>query len=168
MLLEVDEVLGGAPPTLEHLAQLPWTTACIEEAMRFYPPVPILPRLAIRDDVVGGHHVRRGTTVLVPVHQIHHDPRFWDEPELFDPSRFLPDAGAGRPRSAYLPFGGGRRLCIGRSFALMEMVLLMASLSWRFVFDLAPDHPVDPEATLTLRPRHGLKMVARRRVEVAA
>ena len=168
VLVEIDEVLGGAPPVLVHLPRLPWTTACVEEAMRLYPPVPILPRFAIRDDVVGGHHVRRGTTVLLPVHQIHHDPRFWDNPELFDPSRFLPHAGGDRPRSTYLPFGGGRRLCIGRSFALMEMVLLTASLSRRFVFDLAPGHPVDPEATLTLRPRHGLKMIARRRVEVAA
>lgn len=135
--------------------------------MRFYPPVPILPRYTIRDDVVGGHHVRRGTTVLLPVHQIHHDPRFWDEPDLFDPARFLTGTSADRPRSAYLPFGGGRRLCIGRSFALMEMVLLTASLSRRFVFDLAPGHPIEPEATLTLRPRHGLKMVARRRVRIA-
>jgi len=102
------------------------------------------------------------------VHQIHHDPRFWDHPETFDPSRFLPQASGDRPRSAYLPFGGGRRLCIGRSFALMEMVLLTASLSRRFIFDLATGHPVDPEATLTLRPRHGLKMVAHRRAEVTA
>jgi cytochrome P450 len=168
MHVEVDDVLGGAPPTIECLARLPWTTACVEEAMRMYPPVPILPRLAIRDDVVSGHHVRRGTTVLLPVHQIHHDPRFWDNPETFDPSRFLPHAGGDRPRSAYLPFGGGRRLCIGRSFALIEMVLLTASLSQRFIFDLSPGHPVDPEATLTLRPRHGLKMIAYLRAEVTA
>ncbi|MEA2123242.1 MAG: hypothetical protein QOI80_24, partial [Solirubrobacteraceae bacterium] len=171
MLAEVDAALGGRTPTVADLTDLPWTTACFQEAMRHMPPAWAIPRTAIADDVIDGHRIPKGATVIIPVHAIHHDPRFWPEPEVFDPSRFLPENVRGRHRSAYLPFGGGRRICIGTSFALMETTLIAAMLSQRFVFDLVPGHPVEPEATLTLRPRYGVKMIARRRpapVEVAA
>ena len=160
---EVDTVLGGRTPTAEDLTDLPWTTAVFLEAMRYFSPAWAIPRVAIRDDDIGGHIVRKGTTVLIPTHRIHHDPRWWPDPEEFDPSRFLPGAGKGRARSAYLPFGGGKRGCIGQGFATMESVLITAMLSQHYRFDLVPGHPVDPEATLTLRPRYGLKMVAHRR-----
>ncbi|MFI1916996.1 cytochrome P450 [Nocardia sp. NPDC020380] len=163
LLTEVDTVLAGRPPTVADLPRLPWTAACFQEAMRYYSPAWVIPRVAVEDDVVGGHHIRRGTTVIMPTHHIHHDARWWPDPEEFDPARFLPGAGRDRPRSAYLPFGGGKRMCIGSSFALMEAVLITAMFSQRYVFDLVPGHPVEPEATLTLRPRHGLRMIARRR-----
>ena len=163
LLAEIDDVLGGRRPTAADLTRLPWTTACVQESQRFYSAVWMIARDAIEDDVIDGHHIRRGTTVLVPVHHIHHDERWWPDPELFDPSRFLGDAGKDRPRSAYLPFGGGRRICIGQSFALMEMVLMAAIMSQRFTFDVCPDHPVELEATLTLRPKHGLAVIAHRR-----
>jgi cytochrome P450 len=162
MMEEVDAVLGDRRPTAEDLPNLPWTTACVQESMRYFSPAWMIPRIAIKDDNIAGHRIRRGTTVLIPVHLIHHDARWWPDPEEFDPSRFL-TGDSDRPRSAYLPFGGGRRICIGSSFALMETTLIAAVLCRRFVFDLVPGHPVDPEATLTLRPRHGIKMVARRR-----
>lgn len=165
MLEEVDTVLGERRPTVEDLAALPWTTACFEEAMRFYPPAWVIPRVAIRDDVVDGHRVPRGSTVIIPIHRIHHDERFWPDPESYDPSRFMPGAGKGRHRSAYLPFGGGRRICIGTSFALLETTLITAMMSRDFVYDLVPGHPVEPEATLTLRPRRGVRMIARRRAD---
>jgi len=166
MLAEVDDVLGTHPPrrpTIEDLASLPWTTACFQEAMRFYPPAWIIPRVAIADDEIDGHRIPKGATVIIPIYAIHHDARFWPDPEAFDPSRFMGDAAKSRHRSAYLPFGGGRRICIGTSFALMETTLVTAMMSQRFVFDLVPGHPVEPEATLTLRPRNGVKMIARRR-----
>ena len=166
MFDEVDTVLDGRTPTAEDLPSLPWTTAVFLEAMRFFSPAWAIPRVAIRDDMVGTHRISKGTTVIIPVHLIHHDPRWWPNPEEFDPSRFLPGAGKGRPRSAYLPFGGGKRSCIGQGFATMESVLITAMLSQRFVFDLVPGHPVEPEATLTLRPRHGLKMIAHHRGSV--
>ena len=131
--------------------------------MRFYPPAWTIPRTAIADDEIDGHRIPKGSTVIIPIHTIHHDERFWPEPEVYDPSRFLGDAPKARHRSAYLPFGGGRRVCIGTSFALMEATLMTAMMSQRFVYDLVPGHPVEPEATLTLRPRHGLRMIARRR-----
>ena len=163
MLEEVDRVVGDRRPTVEDLPSLPWTTACVQEAMRVYPPAWSIPRTAVRDDVIDGHRIPRGATAIIPVYSIHHDPRWWPDPEAFDPSRFLPENARGRHRSAYLPFGGGRRICIGTSFALMETTLITALLSRRFVFDVKPGHPVEPEATLTLRPRYGMKMIARRR-----
>jgi cytochrome P450 len=168
MLAEVDEVVGGRTPTVEDVGRLPWTTACFQEAMRFYPPAWSIPRTAVADDVIDGHRIPKGSTVIIPVHTIHHDERFWPDPETYDPSRFLRDNVGARHRSAYLPFGGGRRVCIGTSFALIEAALVTAMLSQRFVFDLVPGHPVEPEATLTLRPRHGVKMIARRRAALEA
>jgi cytochrome P450 len=167
LLDEVDSVLQGRKPTADDLPNLPWTTAVFLEAMRYFSPAWAIPRVAVRDDMIGTHRVRKGTTVIIPVHLVHHDPRWWPNPEEFDPSRFLPGAGKDRPRSAYLPFGGGKRGCIGQGFATMESVLITAMLSQKYVFDLVPGHPVEPEATLTLRPRHGLKMIARRRDTVS-
>ncbi len=167
MLKEVDDVLQGRRPSVDDLPQLPWTAACFLEAMRFFSPAWAIPRVAIEDDIIDGHHIRKGTTIVIPAHHIHHDERWWPNPDEYDPSRFLPGAGKGRARSAYLPFGGGKRICIGSSFATMESVLITAILSQKFVFDLVPGHPVAPEATLTLRPRYGLKMIARRRTIAA-
>lgn len=170
MLKEVDAVLEGRTPGVEDLPSLPFTTACVQESMRYYSPAWILPRVAIEDDEINGHRIRKGTTVLIPTHLVHHDERWWDRPEEFDPTRFLGDAPKQRPRSSYLPFAGGRRICIGTSFALMEATLITAMLSQRFVLDLVPGHPVVPETAMTLRPRYGLKMIARHRdtAEVAA
>jgi cytochrome P450 len=161
MLAEVDDALGGRRPSAEDLSRLPWTTACVQESQRYFSAVWMMGREAIEDDIIDGHHIREGTTVLIPIHQIHHDERWWPDPETFDPNRFLGDHD--RPRSAYLPFGGGRRICIGQSFALMEMVLMAAIMSQRFTFDVAPDFPVELEATLTLRPKHGLHVIAHER-----
>jgi len=167
MLAEVDDVLGDRRPTADDLSRLPWTTACLQESQRCFSAVWIIARAAIEDDVIDRHHIRPGTTVLIPIHHIHHDERWWPDPETFDPNRFIGDAVKDRPRSAYLPFGGGRRICIGQSFALMEMVLMAAVMSQRFTFDVCPDHAVELEATLTLRPKHGLHVVAHRREEPA-
>jgi cytochrome P450 len=163
MLAEVDAVLGGRRPTADDLPALRWTSACVQEAMRLFPPAWLIPRTAVEDDLIDGHRIPRGASILIPIHAIHHDQRWWPEPEVFDPARFLVENARGRPRCAYLPFGGGRRICIGSSFALMETTLVTAIMSQRFVYELAPGHPVEPEATLTLRPRRGLKMVALRR-----
>jgi len=163
MLAEIDEALGTRRAGADDLGRLPWTTACLQESQRYFSAVWTIGRRAIEDDVIGGHHIRRGSTVLIPIHHIHHDPRWWPDPERFDPTRFLDTSAKDRPRSAYLPFGGGRRICIGQSFALMEMVLMAAIMSQRFTFDLAPDHQVELEATLTLRPKHGVHLIGSRR-----
>jgi cytochrome P450 len=162
MLAEIDDAVGRRRPTADDLNKLPWTTACLQESQRYFSAVWTIARRAIEHDVIGGHHIRRGTTVLIPIHHIHHDPRWWPDPETFEPGRFCPP-DKDRPRSAYLPFGGGRRICIGQSFALMEMVLIAAIMSQRFTFDLAPGYPVELEATLTLRPKNGVHVIGKQR-----
>jgi cytochrome P450 len=168
MLEEVDGVLGRRRPTVADIPRLRWTTACFQEAMRLFPPAWIIGRTAVAQDAIDGHAIPRGASVLIPIHAIHHDERFWPEPNRFDPTRFLGENARSHHRCAYLPFGGGRRICIGMSFALMEGTLVTAIMSQRFVYDVAPGTPIEPEATLTLRPRHGLPMTARRRPESTA
>lgn len=160
---EVDEVLGGRAPVADDAAKLPWTAACFSEAMRLYPPAWIVERDAIGPDEVGGFAIPRWTTVIISPYVVHRNPAIWPDPERFDPTRFLPGNAAGRPRSAYLPFGAGRRMCVGAGFAMMEGTLLAAMIARRFTFDLAPGATVIPEPTATLRPRDGLPMILRRR-----
>lgn len=162
MLDEVDTVLGGRPPTPDALGSLPWTTACFQEAMRLYPPAWVLEREAVTDDLLGGYRIPRGSTVIFPVWSIHRDPRSWDAPDRFDPERFLP----GRPpppRGTYLPFGAGRRVCVGAAFAQMEAVVIAAMTSQRHRLEPVPSAEIVPEPTVTLRPRDGLPMRVQRR-----
>ncbi len=167
MLEEVDEVLGGRRATFADAERLPWTQACFMEAMRMFPPAWIIPRQCVREDTIAGHRIPKGATILIPIHSLHHDPRFWPEPEMFDPTRFLPENAKQHHRSAYLPFGAGRRVCAGKSFAVIEGTLVTAMMSQRFTYELVPGYPIEPEATLTLRPRHGLPMTVHRRLSAS-
>jgi cytochrome P450 len=165
---EVDEVLQGGTPTPEDVDRLPYTMAVFQEAMRLYPPVPAVSRVALEDDVVGGVRVPKGSGVLVFPYVIHRDPHLWPNPEGFDPRRFLsPELGGtmtpDRPKQAFMPFGAGRRICVGNGFALMEGVLLAAMISQRFELDLQSGVRITPEIAITLRPEGGLPMVLRRR-----
>jgi cytochrome P450 len=101
--------------------------------------------------------------VIIPINRLHRDPRFWEQPDVFDPTRFLAENARRIHRCAYLPFGAGRRVCAGKSFAVIEGTIVTAIMSRSFTYELVPGHPVAPEATLTLRPRYGLPMIARRR-----
>jgi cytochrome P450 len=163
LLAEVDDVLGGRLPTAEDADRLKWTAACFQEALRLRSPVWMLEREAIGEDHIDGHRIPAGATILVPVHLVHHDPRLWPDPERFDPSRFLPDQVHEHPRGAYMPFGAGRRVCIGAGFSILEATLITAMIAQRFTLDLAPGARVVPETTITLRPRHGLPMTIQRR-----
>ena len=136
--------------------------------MRLYPPVWGLERIAVEDDVVGGVRVPKGTLVGVIPWCIHRDPRWWPDPERFDPDRFLPEAAEARPRYAYLPFGAGPRVCIGNSFAMMEAQLALAMIAREHRLERAPWHRVVLDPSVTLRPRGGLPMVRRRRGPVGA
>ncbi len=159
---EVDEVLGGRTPTPEDVDRLPYTMAVLQESMRLYPPVPAVSRVALEDDEVGGTRIRKGSGVLVLPYVIHRDPELWPNPEGFDPRRFI-DPPADRPRQAFMPFGAGRRICVGSGFALMEGVLLMAMIAQRFELDLQSGVRVTPEIAITLRPEGSLPMTLRRR-----
>jgi cytochrome P450 len=162
MLAEVDEVLGERRPSFEDVDRLQWTTACFLEAMRVFPPAWIIPRQCVEEDEIAGHRIPKGSSILIPIHALHHDERFWPAPEVFDPTRFLPE-NAHHHRCSYLPFGAGRRVCAGKAFAVIEGTIVTAMMSQRFTYELVPGYPVVPEATLTLRPRFGLPMIARRR-----
>ncbi len=164
MLAEVDRVLGGRRPTFADVERLQWTQACFLEAMRIFPPAWIIPRECVAEDEIAGHRIPKGASILIPIHALHHDERFWPQPEVFDPTRFLPENARRHHRCSYLPFGAGRRVCAGKSFAMIEGTVATALMSQRFTFELVPGYPVVPEATLTLRPRYGLPMIARRRV----
>src|SRR5205807_8073920 len=124
MLAEVDEVLQGRMPLVSDVRALEWTAACFQEAMRLLPPVWMIPRLAIAPDEIDGHRIPRGSTILIPIHAIHHDRRWWPDPEAFDPTRFLPENAKRHHCCAYLPFGAGRRVCIGESFELMDATVI--------------------------------------------
>ena len=160
---EARETLGERAPTVEDLPRLAFTKRVLEEAMRLYPPAWSIERLAAEDDLVHGIRVPKGTVVGIMPWCIHRDPRFWPDPQRFDPDRFLPEAVAARPRYAYLPFGAGPRVCIGNGFAMMETQLLLAMIARRFHFERAPWHRVELDPSVTLRPKDGLRMVRRTR-----
>jgi cytochrome P450 len=158
---EIAQVLGGCLPTAEDVPALKYTKMVFSEAMRLYPPAWIMGRMAVADDEVGGYCIPAGSSVLVSQWCMHRHPAFWPQPERFDPERFNPDDPAvkERPRYAYFPFGGGPRLCIGEPFAWMEGVLVVATLVQRFRFNLAAQAQVEPQPSVTLRPRHGVSMI---------
>jgi cytochrome P450 len=148
-------VLAGRPPTVEDLPRLPFSLAVLKEAMRLYPPAYIVGRAAEREVEIGGARIARGGPVMINIYGMHHRADYFPEPERFLPGRFLREETI--PRGAYLPFGGGARVCIGNHFALMEGQLILAHLAQRvrFTYD---GPPVEPEPLVTLRPRGGLPM----------
>jgi cytochrome P450 len=156
---ELHAVLGGRAPDAEDLSKLTYTRMVIEESMRLYPPVHTIGREALADDVLAGRQVPAGSTVLIAPWVLHRHRGLWHNPERFDPERFSPEQTAARARFSYLPFGGGRRICIGAAFALAEATLLLATIAQGYRLRLAAGHPVEPQGLITLRARHGLKMV---------
>lgn len=164
---EARAVCGDREPTFADVPKLTYTKRVVEESMRLYPPVWAIERIAREDNVVGDIKVPKGTLVGVVPWCVHRDPRNWPDPERFDPDRFLPEAVEARHRYAYLPFGAGPRVCIGNSFAMMEAQLLLAMIAREFHMERAPWRRVQPEPSVTLRPKQGLTMVRRNRARPA-
>jgi cytochrome P450 len=160
---ELEQVLGGRAPRFEDLARLRYTRMVLEESMRLYPPAHTMSREALAEDEVEGHRVAKGSVVSIVPWVIHRHRLLWDRPDLFDPERFAPERAAERPRFAYIPFGGGPRICIGAGFAMTEALIILAMLGQRYRLRLAPDAAVEPVGLITLRPRHGLPMRLERR-----
>ncbi len=161
---ELDAVLGGRIPTAEDLPNLPYTRMIIEEAMRVYPPAPAISmREAKAEDELCGYKVTPGLQIMVSPWILHRHRRFWDEPERFDPTRFSKEASDKRPRFAYMPFGGGPRICIGASLAMTEATLILAVLAQRFRVRLKPGQEITLQARITLRPKNGLLTILERR-----
>jgi cytochrome P450 len=161
---ELDAVLeGGRPPTIEDVPALRYTEMVVAETMRLYPPAWAVGRLAIEDHEVGGYLIPRGSLVLVSQFVMHRDPRFYPDPECFDPARWTPEAKQTRPPFAYFPFGGGVRRCIGEGFAWTEAALLLATLARRWRLSLAPGQRVEMQPRITLRPKGGVPMTLAKR-----
>jgi cytochrome P450 len=156
---ELDSVLGGRTPTHEDLDRLTYTRMVVEESMRLYPPVHTMAREAIADDTLVNRHIPKGSAVMIAPWLLHRHAKLWDNPGRFDPERFSPKASATRPRFSYLPFGGGKRICIGAAFALTEATVLLATLAQRYSLRVVPGHKVEPQGLITLRARHGMKML---------
>ncbi len=155
---ELDRVLGDRPPTCDDVATLPYTCALFEEAMRLYPPVPLLSRQARAGDEIRGKAIHPDSIIPVIPWLLHRHGLFWDRPDSFIPERFLPNVP--RPdKFVYLPFSVGRRVCLGMRFGLTEGILCLATLAQRFRARVAPGHKVEIECRLTLRPLGGLPMV---------
>ena len=160
---EIDSVLSGRRPEYQDIAKLRLTWQAIQEAMRLYPPVHIIPRAAIGPDRLGDCDVPKGATIVISPWLTHRNPKLWDDPSRFIPDRFSQENSAARPRYAYLPFGAGQHICAGAHFAMLETVLIVASViqSWRL--DMPEGAKVEPVALVSLRPRDGMTMRFHRR-----
>lgn len=159
VLAEIDSVLGDACPTAADIERMPYTWAVLQEAMRIYPPIWLMSRRAKADDTIGGYRIPAGTLVVFSPFLVHRRPDLWPDPEAFRPQRFLGCSAAMDAREfSYLPFSGGPRHCVGKHFAALEMRLVLPMILRRFSLRLRENHPVEPQALVTLRPRYGLPM----------
>lgn len=161
---ELEDVLAGRLPGIPDLPRLRYTDMVLSEVLRMYPPAWILPRVAIEDDVLAtGTTVPTGQEVVVSPWTTQRDPRFYPNPDRFDPGRFSSENRETRPAYAYFPFGGGNRRCIGEPFAKMEMALVVATVLPRLKMTLVPGQRIEPEPRVTLRPRFGIRMTVSKR-----
>lgn len=149
---EVDQHLQDQSPELEDLRHMPLLHQVIQEAMRLYPPAWITDRMAREDDIYQGITIPKGTLLVTFFYGAHHHPDHWENPYTFRPERFTPERKKGRHPAAYLPFGAGPRLCIGNSFAMLEMQLVLAKMIQRYRIRAASMAPVRKRALVTLQP----------------
>jgi cytochrome P450 len=156
---ELDRVLGDRSPTFDDVPHLPYTEMVLSEAMRLYPPAWAIGRLAIQEYPIGDYVIPKGSLVLLSQYVTHRDPRFFPNPERFDPMRWTPEAKASRPQYAYFPFGGGPRRCIGEGFAWMEGILVIDALARQWRMRLAPGAKIAIQPVITLRPKSGVQMI---------
>lgn len=160
---EIDRVLGGQSPGFEDYPALQYTEMVFAESMRLYPPAWIIGRRALSDYRIGDYVAPARSILLMSQYIVHRNPNYFPDPLRFDPERWAPAEKEKRPQFSYFPFGGGPRLCIGEQFAWMEGVLILAAVAQHWKMSLAPGHPVVLEPTVTLRPRHGMRMTIVRR-----
>jgi len=158
VIAEIDEVTGGEAVRPEHVSRLAYTRQVFSEAMRLYPPAPIITRTAVQPFPLSGLMVPEGAVIIVPIHAVHHHASIWENPERFDPERFAPDQAKARHRYAYMPFGAGPRICIGSAFATMEAVAILAVLLRAVRLRSLSGEMPKPRMKVTLRPRQEPQM----------
>jgi cytochrome P450 len=159
MRRELAQVLGGRNPRFDDLPLLPYTEMVLSEALRLYPPAWAIGRMVVRPYRLSDYELPPKSICIVSPFVMHRNPRFYPDPQRFDPERFTPEARQSRPKFAYFPFGGGPRVCIGERFALIEGVLVLATIAQQWRMRLVPGQVVEPHPQITLRTRHGVKMV---------
>ena len=155
---EIQQALNGRLPRMDDIPQLALTARIFAEALRIYPPLWAAGRRAMEDCQIGEHTVRAGSVVILSPYVTHHDPRWFPEPERFDPERWTAEAKAARPRFSYFPFSAGSRACLGEAFAGVEGVLCLATLAQKWRLRLVPGHSIALQPQLTLRARNGIRM----------
>jgi cytochrome P450 len=157
---EVDSILdnGNAIPSVQDIPRLQYTESIFRESLRLFPPIWSIRRNVKTDFRLGEYTIRTGSSIIMSPYVMHHDLRYYKEPERFNPDRWTKEFKNGLPRFSYFPFGGGARSCIGESFAWMEGVLVIAYLAQKWVMRLIPDQIVKLDAGSVLRPKYGIKM----------
>ena len=155
---EVNAVLGDQPISPERIDALEITERVLKEAMRLYPPVPVMARRPLHDITLGGHLIPAGTQVVIPMYCVHRHRALWSDPDEFRPDRFLPDNARHMPRTQYMPFGAGARTCIGMSFAMIEAKVLLATFLRAARFSCDDGHRPIPVSRITLRPKGGMPL----------
>jgi cytochrome P450 len=155
---EVDGVLGQGAPGFADLPQLVFSRNVLQEALRLYSPTYWLPRTALEDDEIDGYRIPAGRMVAIFSHLIHHNPEVWEAPHTFDPDRFTPERSRDRHKLAWIPFGAGQRVCMGREFAMMEGLFIFARVTQRYRVEALPGQVACAEAQLTLHPKGGVRV----------
>lgn len=158
---EVREVAGDGPISAEHIGKLEATTRVLKESMRLYPPVPVVARQPSEPIEVAGLKLPAAAQIVVPIFAVHRHRRYWEDPGRFDPDRFLPEHEEKMPRTQFMPFGAGPRICLGQSFAMVEAVTLLATFVRAARFDWDGQHLPEPISRITLRPRGGMPLTVR-------
>jgi cytochrome P450 len=155
---ELRTVLAGRAPTTMDLPQLTYSTWIIKEAMRLYPPITDVSREATQVCQIGGYAIPKGTTLILSQWVMHHHASYFSDPDLFQPERWANDLEKQLPRGVYFPFSDGPRVCIGKNFALMEAVLILATIAQKFQLELLPGQTIELQPSLTLRPKYGIQV----------
>jgi cytochrome P450 len=155
---EFHSILGDAPLTHAEVPRFEFTTQVIQEGLRLYPPFWMIDRMAVADDRAGDLEIPRGSTVIVFVYGAHHAPRYWQDPESFDPERFTKSNEKLHPPFTYLPFGGGPRGCIGGNYAMLQILMILSDLLRRYDLHLEPGQTIEARPMVILRPKHGIRM----------
>lgn len=155
---ELKQVLNGRTPTLANVAELKYTEMVLNEAMRLYPPAWLLSRIVVSDFQMGDYLLLKGSLLFLSPYVMHRHPRYYPDPEKFDPERWQPERRANLPKFAYFPFGGGPRTCIGEPFSRLEAILVLASIAQNWRLQVASGQIIKPKPLVTLRPKNGIIM----------